>query len=105
MLASGVEPNAYTYNVLVKGLASDCKLGDVKKYVMEMMEKWMMLNATTSVAVLEAFVREGKEAEGKLLLEEMKSKGFLADDKSVREVLKTKRGPVFRGVMDILFGI
>lgn len=104
MLASGVEPNAYTYAVLVKGLAGDGKLPEVKKYVMEMIGKEMVPNPGTCMAVFEAFVREGQGEEGREFLAEMKRGGFVPDEKGVREVLGNRRGPVVRGVMNILFG-
>ncbi|PKI53416.1 hypothetical protein CRG98_026205 [Punica granatum] len=104
MLASGVKPNAYTYAVLIRGLAGDGKLGEVKKYVMEMIGKEIMPNPGTCVSLFEAFVREGQEEEGRELLEEMKRKGFVPEEKGVREVLRSMRGPVVRSVMDILFG-
>ncbi|KAI6684461.1 hypothetical protein NL676_030374 [Syzygium grande] len=104
MLASGVAPNAYTYAVLVKGLAGDGRLADVKKYVMEMMGKGMMPVAATYAAVFEAFAKDQKEEEAREFLEAMKGKGFVPDEKGVREVIGSKRGPVFRSVMSILFG-
>lgn len=105
MLASGVSPNAYTYTVLIKGLASDSKfLGDAKKYVLEMMEKGMKPNAGTYTAVFEALARDDKTEEAGEFLEQMKAKGFVADEKAVREVLSSKRGPIFRTVLCILFG-
>ncbi|XP_059648348.1 pentatricopeptide repeat-containing protein At4g38150-like [Cornus florida] len=107
MLASGVTPNAYTYTVLIKGLASsgDAKLlGEAKKYVVEMMDKGMRPNAGTYVAVFEAFASEGNVEEGSEFLEQMKAKGFVPDEKAVREVLRDKRGPVFRSIMNLLFG-
>lgn len=105
MLASGVWPNAYTYTVLIKGLAFDAKfLKDAKKYLLEMMEKGMRPNAETYTAVFEGLVKEEKIDEAKKLLEEMKGKGFVPDEKAVKEVLSNKRGPVFRTVINILFG-
>ncbi|ONI04088.1 hypothetical protein PRUPE_6G301800 [Prunus persica] len=108
MLASGVAPNAYTYTVLIKALAADpsCKfLGDAKKYLLEMMGKGMRPNASTYTAVFEGFARhEEKAEEGRELLVEMKAKGFVPDEKAVGEVLKSKRGPVVRSVINILFG-
>ncbi|MCI22172.1 pentatricopeptide repeat-containing protein, partial [Trifolium medium] len=77
MLASRVCPNAYTYAVLIKGLVGD---------------------------VFEGLVREEKVDEAVKLLEEMKGKGFVPDEKAVREVLSNKRGHVFRTVISILFG-
>lgn len=105
MLASGVSPNAYTYSVLIKGLASDSEfVRDAQKYVLEMMEKGMKPNSGTYTAVFEALARDNEVEEATELLEKMKAKGFVADEKAVREVLSSKRGPVFRTVMNILFG-
>ncbi|KAK4789179.1 hypothetical protein SAY86_020498 [Trapa natans] len=104
MLASGVEPNAYTYAVLIKGLAGDGKLEEVKKYVTEMLGKEIVPNPATCVAVFEAFIREGKGDEGREFLHEMKRRGFEPNEKGIREALGSKRGAVARGVMDVLFG-
>ncbi|XAR56200.1 hypothetical protein NMG60_11036582 [Bertholletia excelsa] len=107
MLASGVMPNAYTYAVLIKGLANsgDARLlGEAKKYVGEMMGKGMKPNAATYAAVFEALAREGRMEEGREFLEEMKSRGFIPDEKGVREAMRDKRGPVFRSVLNMLFG-
>ncbi|XP_050143450.1 pentatricopeptide repeat-containing protein At4g38150-like [Malus sylvestris] len=106
MLASGVAPNTYTYSVLIKALAADPGnfLGDAKKYLLDMMGKGMRPNAATYMAVFEGFASQEKAEEGRLLLEEMKGKGFVPDEKAVREVLKSKRGPVVRTVINILFG-
>ncbi|XP_061371000.1 pentatricopeptide repeat-containing protein At4g38150-like [Gastrolobium bilobum] len=107
MLASGVSPNAYTYAVLIKGLAtaSDAKfLRDANKFVLEMMDKGMRPNAETYTSLFEALVREEKLDEAAQLLEQMKAKGFVPDEQAVREVLKNKRGLLFRTVFNILFG-
>ncbi|WKA02563.1 hypothetical protein VitviT2T_020738 [Vitis vinifera] len=104
MLTSGVMPNAYTYSVLIKGLAGDAKLGEAKKYVLEMMGKGMRPNAGTYTALFEGFAKEQKVEEGREFLEQMKAKGFTPDEKAVREILKNRRGQVFRSIMDILFG-
>ncbi|XP_065865250.1 pentatricopeptide repeat-containing protein At4g38150-like [Euphorbia lathyris] len=103
MLSSGVKPNAYTYSVLIKGLAADGKLGDSKKYVLEMMSKGMNPNAATYIAVFEAYARQEKAEEARELLLQMKEKGFSPDEKSVCEILRSKRGQVFTTVFDILF--
>lgn len=105
MLASGVAPNAYTYTVLIKGLTADPKyLGDAKKYLLEMMGKGMRPNASAYTAVFQAFAKEQKVEDAEEFLEQMKAKGFKPDEKAVKEVLSNKRGPVFRTVMNILFG-
>ncbi|XP_050379401.1 pentatricopeptide repeat-containing protein At4g38150-like [Argentina anserina] len=105
MLACGVAPNAYTYSVLIKALATEEKfVGEAKKYVVEMLGKGMRPNAGTYVAVLEALAGEEKAEEASELLEEMRGKGFVADEKAVREVMKGRRGGVVRSVINILFG-
>lgn len=109
MLASGVAPNAYTYAVLIKGLSAAADgnaklLGDAQKYLMEMVGKGMRPNAGTYTAVFEAFVRAQKVDEARELLQQMKAKGFVPDEKAVREALIDKRGQGFRGVINILFG-
>ncbi|KAK1295320.1 hypothetical protein QJS10_CPA16g01825 [Acorus calamus] len=103
MLASGVLPNAYTYSVLIRGLARDGKLAEARKYVLEMMGRGMRPNAGTYGAVLEAFVREGKEDEGRALLEEMKSKGFVLEEKSERLQRMREQFPVFRDAVMRIF--
>ncbi|XP_062170910.1 pentatricopeptide repeat-containing protein CRP1 homolog, chloroplastic-like [Alnus glutinosa] len=93
MLAAGIAPNAYTYTVLIKGLATDAKhTGDAKKYVMEMLGKGMKPNAATYTAVFEALSKEKQLNEAREFLEQMKSEGFLPDEKAVREVLNNKLG-------------
>lgn len=105
MLACGVAPNAYTYGVLIKGLlAEGGTVGEVRRYVVEMMEKGMRPNVGTCVAVFEGFVREGKAEDGRELLEVMRAKGLRVDERAVREAMKGKRGHVVRGVMDLLLG-
>ncbi|KAK9084486.1 hypothetical protein Scep_030957 [Stephania cephalantha] len=80
MLASGVKPNAYTYTVLIKGLARDGELGDAQKYLLEMVEAGIRPNAATYTSVLEAFERAGNLEQEQLLLEKLKAKGFVASD-------------------------
>lgn len=103
MLASGVLPNAYTYAVIIKGLARDGKVADARRLIGEMVGKGMRPNAGTYVAVLEAYVREGKEEEARGLVGEMEGKGVVPEEKEVREQL-SKRGQMFRTVMGLLFG-
>ncbi|KAK8969735.1 Pentatricopeptide repeat-containing protein [Platanthera guangdongensis] len=52
MLASSVFPNAYTYAILVKGLARDSKISEARKYRFEMMSKGIWHNAPYSTLQL-----------------------------------------------------
>ncbi|CAJ1977911.1 unnamed protein product [Sphenostylis stenocarpa] len=104
MLASGVSPNAYTYAVLITGLAADAKfMKDAKKYLLEMMDKGMKPNAKTYTYVFEGLVKEERLDEAASLVGQMKARGFVPEEKAVREVLSNKRGPVFRNVINVLF--
>ncbi|PSS08435.1 Pentatricopeptide repeat-containing protein [Actinidia chinensis var. chinensis] len=107
MLASGVMPNAYTYTVLIKGLAGSGEgkmVEEARRCVAEMVGKGMRPNVGAYVAVLEGLAREGRGEEGREFVEEMGRMGFVAEEKAVREVVREKRGPVVRSVMDMLFG-
>ncbi|XP_076886471.1 uncharacterized protein LOC143536333 [Bidens hawaiensis] len=107
VLASGVLPNAYTYSILIKALAGS---GDEKlvregtRCFVEMMRRNIRPNVGTCVAVFEGLVTGGKEDEGRELVMKMKEMGFVPDKDGFREVLKGKRGHVFRSVMSIVFG-
>ncbi|CAL4892733.1 unnamed protein product [Urochloa decumbens] len=103
MLASGVEPNAYTLAVLVRGLAASDRCSEAGRYLVEMLNRRMRPNVVTYLSAFEAYVRMEKVEEGKLLLETMKGKGFMPDEEAVRSGT-VKRGHVFRGVMNLLFG-
>lgn len=108
MLSSGVLPNAYTYSVLIKSLAESGEekfVKEAKKYVLEMVEKrGMKPNAATCLGSFEGLVKAGMEEEGKELLEIVKSKGAVPEESKMREVLKNKRGLVYRTIMQVFYG-
>ena len=107
MIYLGISPNAYTYSVLIKGHSKDPNfLNDAKQYVLEMMDKGMQPNARTYTAVFYAFARLGEDKlnEGKEFVKQIKARGFVANKKAVREVLKDKSEPIVESVIDILFG-
>ncbi|KHN17841.1 Pentatricopeptide repeat-containing protein [Glycine soja] len=103
VVAHSTVPVVYTNAGLAA--AADVKfVKEASKYVLEMMDKGMKPNVQTYACVFEGLVREEKLDEAARLLEQMKGKGFVPDEKAVREVLASKRGPVFRNVIDVLFG-
>ncbi|KAL2460662.1 Tetratricopeptide repeat (TPR)-like superfamily protein [Abeliophyllum distichum] len=107
MLASGVLPNAYTYRVLIRGLAKSGEAKMVKeaqKYVGEMVGRGIRPNAAVCVETFEGFVKVGLEEEGREMLEMLKEKGFVPEQNKVRESLKNKRGTVYRTVMSVFYG-
>ncbi|KAH6837690.1 Tetratricopeptide repeat superfamily protein [Perilla frutescens var. hirtella] len=107
MLACGVAPNAYTYRVVIRGLAES---GDAeaakaaKRYVGEMVGRGMRPNAGTCVAAFEGLVAAGMEVEGREMLEMLKAKGVVPDEGKVRDVIKSKRGSVARSLINVLYG-
>ncbi|KAJ8623602.1 hypothetical protein MRB53_032131 [Persea americana] len=111
MLASGVRSNAYTYSVLIRGLAADSRtLPDAKRHLLEMMDDGIRPNAATYTAVFEAFFARGEEEQKRLdearqLLEQMRDKGFVPDERAVRDHLAANKrgGQVFRTFMNLLF--
>ncbi|RLN28928.1 pentatricopeptide repeat-containing protein [Panicum miliaceum] len=103
MLASGVKPNAYTLAVLVRGLAASDRCLEAGSYLVDMLDRGMRPNVATYLAAFEAYVWMEKVEEGQLLLETMKGKGFMPDEEAVRRGT-VKRGHVFKGVINLLFG-
>ncbi|KAL8027297.1 hypothetical protein ABFX02_14G086400 [Erythranthe guttata] len=107
MLASGVLPNAYTYAVVVKGLAEsgDSKMvKDANRYVGEMVARGIRPNAATVAAVFEGMLAAGLEGEAAELAEILKKNGFLPEESKVGELLKNKRGPLYGNVIRVLYG-
>ncbi|XP_022861730.1 pentatricopeptide repeat-containing protein At4g38150-like [Olea europaea var. sylvestris] len=107
MLASGVLPNAYTYRVLIRGLAESGEVQmvkEAKKYFGEMVGRGMRPNAVVCVASFEGLVKVGLEKEGTEMLEMLKEKGIVPEESKVREALKNKRGTVYRTVMSVFYG-
>ncbi|KAG8363994.1 hypothetical protein BUALT_Bualt19G0080200 [Buddleja alternifolia] len=106
MLSSGVLPNAYTYRVVIRGLAEsgDVKMvKEAKKYVGEMVGRGMRPNAGTCVAVFEGLGEVGLESEGREMVEMLKERGVVPEEEKVREVLKGKRGHTYRNLMSVLY--
>ncbi|CAI9770195.1 unnamed protein product [Fraxinus pennsylvanica] len=106
MLASGVLPNAYTYRVLIRGLAEseEAKMvKEAKKYVGEMVGRGMRPNAGVCVSTFEGLVKIGLEKEGREMLEMLKEKRIVPEENKVREALKNKRGTVYRTVMSVFY--
>ncbi|KAI3810598.1 hypothetical protein L1987_20219 [Smallanthus sonchifolius] len=85
------------------GSGDEKLLGEAKRLFVEMMWKGLGLNAGTCVAVLEGLVKVGKEEEGREVVVKIRALGLAPDEEGLRELLKNKRGPVFRSVMNILF--
>ncbi|KAL6129139.1 hypothetical protein ACLB2K_072492 [Fragaria x ananassa] len=86
MSASGVEPNSYTYGIIIKALAAaDLKknpnfVGYAKKYFVEMLDRGVQPNEETYEAVLDGIDGENKgeaEEERRVFVGKVKAKGFM----------------------------
>lgn len=71
-----------------------------------MIDKGMQPNARTYTPVFKAFARLEKDnvKKGNEFRMEMKAVRFRANKKAVMEVLKDRKGPVVKTVINILFG-
>ncbi|KAL6177489.1 hypothetical protein ACLB2K_049015 [Fragaria x ananassa] len=110
MSVSGVEPNAYTYGIVIKALAAaDLKknpdfVGYAKKYFVEMLEKGMQPNEETYEAVLDGIGRgENKakaEEEHREFVENVKAKGFVLVLQ--KEAVEMAEPSILKSEMDML---
>lgn len=106
MSVCGVEPNAYTYSIIIKALAAaDLNRNPnyiryAKKYFVEMLERGMQPNEETFCAVLEGIGRGENKPEAEEFVENVKAKGFaLLLLKKAEEIAKP---PPLKTEMDML---
>ncbi|KAL6182451.1 hypothetical protein ACLB2K_043871 [Fragaria x ananassa] len=110
MSVFGVEPNAYTYAIIIKALAAaDLKknpdfVGYAKKYFVEMLERGMQPNEETYEAVLDGIDRGENKAEAeeerREFVEDVKAKGFLLVLQ--KEAEEMANPPPLKSEMDML---
>ncbi|XP_024168973.1 pentatricopeptide repeat-containing protein At5g61990, mitochondrial-like [Rosa chinensis] len=110
MLVSGVEPNAYTYAVIIKALAAaDLKKNPnfivyAKNYFVEMLDRGMQPNEETYEAVLEGIGHTENKAEAEEVrrefVENVKAKGFVLVLQ--KEAEERANPPSLKSEMDVL---
>uniref|UniRef100_A0A0C9RYZ9 TSA: Wollemia nobilis Ref_Wollemi_Transcript_1619_1202 transcribed RNA sequence n=1 Tax=Wollemia nobilis TaxID=56998 RepID=A0A0C9RYZ9_9CONI len=103
MQANGFEPNAFSYGVLIQGLCRDKKLEDGVNFTLEMLDKGWRPNVATYVSLIDGFCKEQRSEEAKGAISQFRAKGFLADERAIREYMD-KKGPFFPSVWEVMFG-
>ncbi|XP_057857602.2 pentatricopeptide repeat-containing protein At4g38150 [Cryptomeria japonica] len=98
-----IVPNAFSYAVLIQGLCKDKKLDDALKFTLEMLDNGWKPNVATYVALIDGFCKEQRVEEAKTAISKFKVKGFLADERAVRDYMD-KQGPFFPAVWEVMFG-
>ncbi|KAM5575362.1 protein Rf1, mitochondrial-like [Rosa sericea] len=81
MIASGVTPTAYTYTLIICGMAKDFSdsnfVGYAKKYFLEMLDRGMKPQYQPYMYVMDAIAYREPVEEAKKFLEQIKAKGFV----------------------------
>ncbi|GMI83798.1 hypothetical protein like AT4G38150 [Hibiscus trionum] len=103
MQSKGVVPNAFSYTVLIQGLYKCNHLDDAIEFCLEMLDAGHSPNVTTFVCLVEALCKEKGVEEAENVIGTLKQKGFLVNDKAVRQFLD-KKAPFSPLVWEAIFG-
>ncbi|KAL5168550.1 Pentatricopeptide repeat-containing protein [Glycine soja] len=90
MQSSGVSPNAFSYMVLIQGLYKCSRLHDAFEFCVEMLEAGHSPNVTTFVGLVDGFCNEKGVEEAKSAIKTLTDKGFVVNEKAVRQFLDKK---------------
>ncbi|KAA0050550.1 hypothetical protein IC582_000629 [Cucumis melo] len=103
MQNKGISPNAFSFGVLIQGLYKCKKLDDAVAFCNEMLESGHLPNLTTFVGLIDVLCSEKGVDEAHNVVETFKQKGFLIDEKALREFLN-KRAPFSPDIWKVFFG-
>ncbi|MBA0573173.1 hypothetical protein Golob_000461 [Gossypium lobatum] len=103
MQSKGVIPNAFSYTVLIQGLYKCKHLDDAIEFCLEMVEAGHSPNVTTFVGLVDGLCKEKGVEEAVNVIGTLKQKGFLVNDKAVRQFLD-KKAPFSPLVWEAIFG-
>lgn len=103
MQNNGIVPNAFSYTVLIQGLCRCDKLEDAIEFCGEMLEAGHSPNVTTFVGLVDGVCKENSVEEAHSVIAKLKQKGYLINEKAVREFLD-KRAPFSPMVWEAIFG-
>lgn len=102
MQSSGISPNAFSYTVLIQGLYKCSRLQDAFEFCVEMLEAGHSPNVTTFVGLADGFCKEKGVEEAKGAIKTLTEKGFVINEKAVREFLD-KKTPFSPSVWEAIF--
>lgn len=103
MQSNGIIPNAFSYTVLIQGLYRSNKLEDAVEFCAEMLEAGHSPNVATFVGLVDTICKEKDLEEAESVIGKLKQKGYLVNEKAVREFLD-KKAPFSPTVWEAIFG-
>lgn len=103
MQSNGIEPNAFSYSVLVQGLCGGKRLKDGLEFCVEMLEAGHSPNVATFVGLVDGLCEEKGVEEAQGVIGKLRDKGFLLNEKAVREFLD-KKASFSPSVWEAIFG-
>lgn len=103
MQANGIVPNAFSYAVMIRGLCRGLKLDDALSYCLEMLEHGHHPNVATFIILVDGFCKQNRMEEVDSVIGRLREKGFVLNEKAIREHLDTK-GPFHKGIREVILG-
>ena len=103
MQSKGVTPNAFSYTVLIHGLYKCNQLDDAIEFCLEMLEAGHSPNVITFVGLVDGLCKEKGVEEAEIVIGSLRQKGFVVNDKAVRQFLD-KKAPFSPLVWEAIFG-
>lgn len=103
MQSKGITPNAFSYTVLIQGLYKCNQLDDAIEFCLEMLEAGHSPNVTTFVGLVDGLCKEKGVEEAQSVIETLRQKGFVINDKAVRQFLD-KNAPFAPLVWEAIYG-
>ncbi|KAM1044138.1 hypothetical protein ACFX14_035229 [Malus domestica] len=90
MQSNGIVPNAFSYTVLIQGLYRANNLEDAAEFCSEMLEAGHSPNVATFVGLIDVICKENDMEEAESVIGKLKQKGYLVNEKAVKEFLDKK---------------
>lgn len=103
MQGNGIVPNAFSYGIIIRGLSQGKRLDDALEFCLEMLEAGHSPNVVTFVTLVDGFCKEKSLEDAQNMIKTVRQKGFILDDKAVREYLD-KKGPFLPVVWEAILG-
>ncbi|XP_070014816.1 pentatricopeptide repeat-containing protein At4g38150-like [Nicotiana sylvestris] len=103
MQGNGIIPNAFSYSSLIRGLCQGKRLEDALEFCLEMLEAGQSPNMTTFVGLVDGYCKEKSLEDAQSMIKAVRHKGFILDEKAVREYLD-KKGPFLPLVWEAILG-
>ncbi|XP_075087944.1 uncharacterized protein LOC142169906 [Nicotiana tabacum] len=103
MQGNGIIPNAFSYSILIRGLCQGRRLEDALEFCLEMLEAGHSPNLMTFVGLVDGYCKEKSLEDAQSMIKAVRQKGFILDEKAVREYLD-KKGPFLPLVWEAILG-